>query len=283
MARKKKPSKALASASSWKNELAKYATDDIAREPAGTGTQISVRGGKFQYQGAVLEAPMHVVILDDVFENAWYDSPFDPDNPTPPACYAVNSVREDIAPAEDSPKPQADTCAECEFNKFGSAERGKGKACRNGRKAAIISADEIGDVEEIQKSEPAFIKISPTGLRLFAGYKKKIQKTLKLPLFAVVTEMDFDEEEDYPLIVPKFHKEISDRNIVQALIEKRNECSDELLAGFDTTNYVEPSPRSSRRKSVAAKTKSRSRVSTPQRSSKKTTKKTKGKKKRSRF
>jgi len=44
-------------------------------------------------------------------------------------------------PHLDSANPQADNCGDCPHNKWGSAARGKGKACREAARVIVIPAN----------------------------------------------------------------------------------------------------------------------------------------------
>jgi hypothetical protein len=84
-----------------------------------------------------------VRVLAAVPERAWYDGPYDPDEPQVPACYALD----DVAPHPDAADPQSETCMECPKNKWGTAPArpgsnvpGKGKACREGARLIVVPA-----------------------------------------------------------------------------------------------------------------------------------------------
>lgn len=231
---------AVGKPSSFKDELAKYAQDQSAREPAGAGGDyISIRNSKFSYKGDNLPAPLKVVILDYSFENAYYTEKFDQDNPTPPACFAVHSIdpeKNNLGPHNTSPEPQHETCKGCEQNEWGTADVGGGKACKNNRRLLVISADDL-TVKGVDNAGAALIRLPPTSLKNWRGYVKKINDGLKVPLAAVVTSLDFDEDEDYPVVVPQFVEEIDDQKVFQALLKKREENYGKLLEPFDVSNY----------------------------------------------
>lgn len=84
-----------------------------------------------------------VRVLAAIPERAWYDGPYDPDEPQVPACYALD----DVAPHPDAANPQAEACMECPKNKWGTAPPrpgsnvpGKGKACREGARVIVVPA-----------------------------------------------------------------------------------------------------------------------------------------------
>ncbi len=232
--------KQLARPEDLKDELRRFATDDAARMPTSTGDMLSIKGKEFKLKGAVLDSPLDVIALDYAFENAWYDSDYDEDTPRPPACFAVGKVEKELVPHESSPKPQAESCKECELNKFGSGDKGRGKACKNGAKVAVIAASvKRLDDEYVKNAEPAFMRLPPTSLKHLNGHVKKLSG-MELPMFATISQLDFDEDESYPVVTFQYNGEVDGTKVLRALIDKRETVQDELTKGFDTTNYQDP-------------------------------------------
>ena len=159
-------------------ELAKFAKAADATEAhvGGGGQFIKTRGGVLEFQGA--EVPgnaMNVVVTDHVLENNFYGDKYDPDNPQPPICYAFGRTDKEMVPHEEAADPQADSCAECPWNKFGSADKGRGKACKNQRRLALIPEDGLGDLEN---AETAYLKIPVTSGKAWAGYVRSLDETM---------------------------------------------------------------------------------------------------------
>jgi len=79
------------SVNKWDEDLAKFAQESVATEESVGigGNMVSVKGGRLSYNGG--EVPgnkMNVIIIDYVLGNAYYDEPFDVDNPSSPVCFA---------------------------------------------------------------------------------------------------------------------------------------------------------------------------------------------------
>lgn len=240
-----KPKKnAIGKVGDYRAELAKYAKEDSARSPSGGGNYISIKGKNFSYQGASLEEPMRVVMVDYGYENALYEGKYDPENPTSPVCFALAKTIDEMAPHETSPKPQSDNCKSCPHNQFGTADSGRGKACKNSIRVAVLStATKKFDADFVEKSDAALIKLPPTSTKHFRGYLKKITDGLQLPLFSVMTDLSFDEDEASPVVIPQFGDEINDRKTLHALIEKREVVQAALMQPFDVSNYSEDKPK----------------------------------------
>lgn len=134
--------------------------------------------------------PLQAVIVDFVSANFFYEGAFDPNDITPPLCAAIGPEPGSLAPFADSPDKQCDTCSACPQNQFGSA--GRGKACQNSRLLALLPLDATEDTPLM------LLKVSPTALRSFDGYVASVARSFSAPPIAVVTEISFDENVDYP-------------------------------------------------------------------------------------
>lgn len=196
-----------------KNEsLVKYDAELAALAEAAAAQEIGVGGGLFfstksgtlSLNGSPLpEDQMAVVIVDSILENAYYTEAFDADNPSSPVCYAFGRDPEEMAPHEEAEDKQSDHCAGCEKNEFGSADRGKGKACGNRRRVACIPAGTLAkdgtfeafeDPDAFAKAQVAYLKLAPTSIGAYAQYVKMLA-TMKKPPFSVFTKIALVEDE----------------------------------------------------------------------------------------
>lgn len=218
-----------------------YATDAKASldvEPLGGAPVIRTRGKKFKIDETVIKAPLLCVVLGSSFVYTYYDQDFDPDSPGVPACWAVGEVGKEgeMAPPENVPVRQHETCRGCPQGAFGSADKGRGKACRNGRRVAVI-----GLTDERAEPQVMLLNIPPTGLRKFSAYVKQVASVADRPLHGVITSFDFDEAQDWPCPVPSFVKSIDDMGLAQKALKARAQALKELLyAPIDTSGYVPP-------------------------------------------
>jgi hypothetical protein len=204
------PTTALAT---WDEELAAAAKAAADQEAgAGGGQFFSVRGGALKLGGAQLpNNEMGVVILDSVLENVFYTGKFDPETPQTPDCYAFGRVEEELAPHEAAEQRQAATCAECPHNAWGSADVGRGKACKNRRRLAVLPAGSfdaaggftpVDDPDHYRKATQAYLGVSPTGINAYAAYVKQLATMLKRPPFGVFTRVKVvpDDKNQFKLL-----------------------------------------------------------------------------------
>ncbi len=155
-----------------------------------TGKSISTKLKKFTLpDGRASAGPLSVVIVDYINKNLYYDRPWREGERVAPLCFAINKDLTQMAPSANSPDPQAEQCAGCPMNEFGS--NGNGKACKN---TAVLAVAVPGD----QSRELMLISISPTGLSNWNKYVASVKSQFNAVPIKVVTEISFDPTVDYP-------------------------------------------------------------------------------------
>lgn len=237
-------SKALATMDAYRNELATMAQEEAGRLKGTEANRLSVKGKEFSFRGAGLGEELDVVILGFTYENAYYDSVYDEDNVSTPACFSLDKDVDDMVPHKDSPEPQCADCASCEKNEWGSDLRGKGKACGNHRRIAMIASSDL-DSENVEDVEIAVLRTSPTTNKNFDKFVKGTASKLKLPPLGVICRMTFDEEEDYPKIVFKVLNTVENVSHIQLIMAKKEDAEGLLAEGYDPSGYS-PSTKASK-------------------------------------
>lgn len=183
----------------YEDELAKYAQENasVAEATASTGNWMTFQGGVMKYKNAEIpDGKVEVIVLRAMLENLFYEEKFDPDQPTTPVCFAFGMVRDDMVPHEKSPKVQSEQCKTCPQNAWGSGDTGKGKACKNQIRLALIP---WGDAtrEQIERAEIANAKLPVTSIKNWGGYVGQL--TAKYPdrkgvAAAFVTEISVERD-----------------------------------------------------------------------------------------
>lgn len=190
----------------WDEELAKYADKSEAQEDTAVGGSgmkyFSLKSGVLSFDEAVMpHNKVPVVILDSIFEHAYYEGRYDPESPSPPTCFALGRDEGELVPHKDvierGQNPH-DACEGCPMNEFGSADTGRGKACKNVRRLAMIPAGKfakngaftmIEDEEHYAEAGLAFMRVPVTSTPAYKAYVKSLAANLRKPTFAVVTEI----------------------------------------------------------------------------------------------
>lgn len=242
-------SKAMISAASWSKAISRSGKEK--REQDVAGDFISIRNGKFTFKGKNIGTSMDVIILDYAFIRQWFDVPFDPDNPSIPACYSIQYVADGMRPADNAVKPQCDgECHECEYDAWGSDEKGDGKACKEGRRLACMSAD-----KDLTKADIGFVNIPSASLKDWRGFVSDVEDKLGKEVFAVVTRISFDDDSDFVKLKFDIIDQIDDPAEGTIILEARDNINAQLLEGFDPSNYHEPVPKKKTRAKKRATTK----------------------------
>lgn len=184
----------------WDEELARQAGFAAAMENSvSTGQFFNLKGGILTWNDAPFtDNQMAAIILDSILENVYYADKFDPDSPQAPTCFAFGRDETKMKPHQvvvEAKTAQSDLCSECRWNEWSSAETGRGKACRNTRRLAMISGGNLLRDGKLQMFEPdeyaatamGYMKLPVTSVKGYAGYVKQLAGVLKRPPFAVIT------------------------------------------------------------------------------------------------
>lgn len=222
----------------WSEELARRAQMAAAIEEnvGGGGSFISLKGGRLTFQGAEIPGnKMNVVVVDHILEYVYYGDRYDPDSPQTPLAFAFgrdeNTIRwhENSIEEIDGEPIAGELCKDSSINQWGSADTGRGKACKNQRRLALLTEDQIEDVEAIEGATPAYIKVPVTSVKGWAGYVRQLANTLQRPPFGVITEISVvpDPKTQFKLQF-KLVEAIEDAEIIEALIAKQEVVSKEI-------------------------------------------------------
>ena len=229
---KKKVTKAKSNLpANWKQQASAKAKQVAERVPVGVGNNLQLhRSGEFRFQGASLGQELDVVIVDFVFANKYYSTDYDEDNITPPSCFALGVNEDTMAPDASSPEQQNPACEDCWANQFKSA--GKGKACGNKRRLALLHSDSLD-------GEMLMLELPPTTIKAFDLYVSKITGTVHLPTSCVLTRLSFDDQADHQKLEFAFVEALPDK-IAGACFMRTYEAEKALLTPYNTSGYEKP-------------------------------------------
>lgn len=174
--------------------LAKKASDLAKKISKPSGDLIKVtQAKKFRFpDGSESSNPFEAIILDFVSVYQYFPNPFVRDEFAAPTCFAIGEEPSELRPSENSTDRQAESCAVCPQNQWGSARQGKGKACQNRRLLALVPKGQAAD-------HPIWLlSVSPTGIKAFDNYVSAVAANFNAPPIKVVTTIGFDPKMDYP-------------------------------------------------------------------------------------
>jgi hypothetical protein len=231
-------------------EAAQKAADQV---PPQSSMFLSTRGGVLAFGEEEMPGNQAcVVILDMLRENTYYAEKFDPDVAAAPVCYAFSRDRtEEMAPhpsmqANAYFHPQSETCGTCKWNEWGSADTGRGKACQNRTRLAIIPAgyysakkgsrdfdlELYADSAHFRKADIAYIKLPVTSGTGWWKYVSQISTQFRRPPHGVITRLFL---EPHPKTQYQVHFEIVEElpnELASVIMARHEEAANMPLQGY---------------------------------------------------
>jgi len=160
----------------------------VAKTERVSADRFTLQSGILSYMGNPMpDNQMDVIILTAMSENVYYAGAYDPDNITPPSCFAIGEPGESMVPHELVPEPINDNCRDCDFMKFKSAPNKKGKACKEKRRLACIPFSE--KVEELTNGDLAMLTIPVMSVKNWSTYVNMISAKHHRPSWGMVTRI----------------------------------------------------------------------------------------------
>ncbi len=248
---KKKPGTAI---TKWDQALA--ARSKVAAKAvehvAGGGDWVSFKGGTITFKDQAIGNELEVIIPSFVLENVYYEGKYDPNNPESPICYAFGQDEDSMAPHEAVVKAgnaQSETCTGCPHNEWDSGEGGRGKACKNQVRLAVLPADCLdGGAKGVEDAKEAFAKIPVTSVKAWGSFVNQLAGVGMHPL-AVVAQINVapDPQTQFKLGF-KAIETLDDGDIIGALIDRADKLDASI--GFPYPKF-EPRPAPKTRARVA--------------------------------
>lgn len=158
------------------------------------------------------------IILDSNRVNAyWADNFSDSGGGTPPDCSSMNAFKPDMGE-----NIQANTCAGCPQNKFGS-DGGRGKACKNMRRIHVLMEGKL---------LPLRLTITSSSLKDFDDYMMMLTDK-QLPYWFVKTKITLEKASNKDGIAfsrVKFEmiEAVTDGGDAQAILTMREKMSEQM-------------------------------------------------------
>lgn len=187
----------------WDEELARQAQLTLSTEEStATGAFFGLKGGILTFDKLPIPGnQMAVIVVDALLENIHFAGEYDPDVVAAPTCFAFGRLEKELRPHQvvvEAAQAQSESCQTCPHNVFGSADKGRGKACRNTRRLALIPAgtlDAAGKfipftkTEQFSTSVIGFMKLPVTSVKAYSAYVKQLAAVMRRPPHAVVTKI----------------------------------------------------------------------------------------------
>jgi len=227
---------------SWKEELKKQAAMAVAVEKNSGGlAYISTKAGQFTLDGNSTEdGLLEMVVLDHVLENHFYIGPYDPDERQSPVCFAFGTDESEMRPHESSSQPQNEDCATCPMNKYGTADKGAGKACKNVRRLGVLMAEDASSSAAVADARVAFLKVPVTSAKQWTGHVRKLASSYELPPLGVVTEAKLKaHKKNQWEMTFRVLEHIEDGSVIESLLLRKSGIQEELRAPYSPPEEAE--------------------------------------------
>lgn len=201
-------------------------TDDNLSGGGGGSSRISLRGGRFREMvggeqvNVKSDGTLNVIIVNAAkLSRTYYAGTYDPENPTPPACWSVDT--QTSAPEVPEDTRQAVRCMDCPQNIKGSGQ-GESRACRYNQRVAVLLEGKMDTVYQLQLPATSVFGEAKDGKMGMQAYAKYL-KAHKTPSIAVVTQMYFDENSDTPKLFFKALRPLTEKELHEAVAMKDSE------------------------------------------------------------
>jgi hypothetical protein len=146
-----------------------------------------------------------------------------------------------LAPHQHAHDPQHEHCKGCPRNEWATSDTGRGKACRNTRRLALLPAgtfdargvyDPPSSVDDILTAAPGLLKLPVTSVKAFAGWVLQIATAMKRPPFAVFARVKVVPDPSTQFRVQVEALGPVPNELIKAVMTKRDECQAALYAPY---------------------------------------------------
>jgi len=238
---------------------AEQAQQAQAEEPVGEGHFISLKSGVLSIDDEEMPGnQMYVIIIDHYRENTYFGSRYDPDQATPPKCYAFarGADGDDMGPHESMKEslvweggyfePQNDVCRTCPMNEWGTADTGRGKACQNRRRLVLLPAGYcepkkgsrdfdvhlFTDPAHYQTCDEVQMKLPVTSAKEFSKYVSQLGAQFQRPPHGVLTRIFVEPDPKNQFRVCfEMVEEVPD-DLAQIIMDRNEQCRAKEFRGY---------------------------------------------------
>lgn len=190
-------------------------------------SSIGTRAGILTHEGEpVPDNKLPCIIIASTHANLYYEGKYEEKNPTNPVCYAYSEDGENMAPHPKSQKPQSGKCDDCRWNQWESAEEGRGKACKNSRRLALIHSSTT--IEDLPTAEIAVLQLPVTSVKEYAKYVNKISLLFSRPPLGVHTTIGSVPDRKTTFKLTFSNGPLVDISMIMPLIKKAESAQEQL-------------------------------------------------------
>lgn len=240
-------------------------------ENTATGQFFSLKAGVLSWNDSPLvNNEMACVVVDSILENVTYDEGYDEDQRSPPVCFAFGRAKGDEEKVIMMPHADVvargqqinDTCDGCERNKFGTAEKGRGKACSNRRRLALIPIGKLDNngrftpekhAKNVEEASMGFLKLPVMSVKNWSAYVKQLSGATGRPPYGVVTKVKVIPDSKSQFRVTFEALQEIPRDLGPAVLKRVKEAQAAIMQPYNLDGEEEQAPAPKGRGKPAAK------------------------------
>lgn len=229
----------------WQKRLEEEAAAGAASESVASEF-VSFASGILTFNGQqIANNELDVIVIDAAYEHAFYGDyvdgvaslwPYDADQPKSPNCYAFGRTEDDLAPiqeGDDAPELIVHTdCASCPLNEWKSdPEGGKGKACKNVRRLALMDANVLkaNHPDAVKAATVVFAKLPVTSVKNWSAFVIQMANVVKRPPYGVIAKMKVVRDQRTQFQVQWEYVDNVPDELIPAMMEKKDKLADSIL------------------------------------------------------
>ena len=237
---------AVAMPVNWRDRMKQVAVK-VAEVEAPSGGFISFKSGRLNIGDQVMPGDkIDCIVVDYLLHNKYFDTPYTANKQVPPACYAFAREEENMEPSEGDGEenpgardPQADSCAECPRNEWGSAGGGsKAKACTNSRRLWLLPASVVNGPDKVRVTDFLQCDLPATSIKNFSKFVNDCAASGNAP-FQFIVELSV---KPHPTNLFHVHfkamEQIKDDAILEALANRNWKHEQEAFPVYPTIEQL---------------------------------------------
>lgn len=243
----------------WDEQMAALGQQYATQEATG-GSFLSTKGGILTFQDEPLPGnQMAVIILDVAHERTFYAEKYQAgaENNLPPVCYALERALDVEAVATMGPHPsmqagpdyfvpQNDVCATCPNNEWGTSDTGKGKACGERRRLAMLPAGYyqpkrgsrdmelhlFDDPAHYASADIAYLKLPVMSVKDWGRYTGQLSASHSRPPFGAITRVYLEPDPKSQFRVKFEMLELLPAELFQTIYDRHVEAAASIVFGY---------------------------------------------------
>lgn len=237
----------------WQQELENEARAEAAKEVLGVA-RISHKGGNLTIDKKPVQGnKLRVAVIDYCFSKAYYAEGYSDDQASTPVCYAFGREEKGMSPHEQAPDKQSAACTGCQWNAFGTAERGNGKRCKDERRMMVILPPTEDDGEGIAAAEVRQITVPPGSLKNFGKYLTSLRDTTATGnIRTVITEIGTEPLKGAYALTFRAVGMLPDE-AVETIMERRASVKESMMSAYPVIDKEEQQAKAKANTKRAAK------------------------------